>query len=395
MNIRELAEKNEGYIIEQRRWFHSHPELAWKEEETTRHIEEELKKLGIEPNRFDHEHTGCWAVIHGGKASSESETILLRADIDALPITEKNDVPYRSIYHGRMHACGHDAHAAMLLGAAKVLKEIQGELYGNVKLLFQAAEETAIGAKYYVEQGVLQDVQAVYGCHMAAWLDAPLLDINTGAREPSCDEFMITVEGKAAHGGIPQDGHDAIVASSAVVMNLQTLVSRMNDPRNPLVVTIGKMESGFQYNIVAGHAEMQGTVRTFSHAFRKSLAGKMREMASLTAKAYGCEATLKYMWKTGPVFNDKDELNAIVKNAAEKLYGREGIHNLPAVSMSDDFAYFADEVPGFFAFIGGRNREKGLTFPHHHECFDIDETALVRGTALYAQVTIDFVNAND
>ncbi|SHK95807.1 amidohydrolase [Hespellia stercorisuis] len=390
MNVRELAEKYERYVIEQRRWFHSHPELAWKEEETTEHIVWELEAMQIEVNRFEG-HTGCWAMIYGGKAGVEPKTILLRADIDALPTVEKSDVTYKSIYEGRMHACGHDAHAAMLLGAAKILKESEAQLEGNVKLLFQAAEETAIGAKYYVDQGITSDVLAVYGCHVATWLDAPLLDINTGAREPSCDEFEITVRGKAAHGGIPQDGHDAIVAASAIVLNLQTLVSRINDPRNPLVVTVGQMEGGYQYNIIAGKATLHGTVRTFSAEFRKELIGKMREMAEASAKAYGCEAKLDYMWKTGPVFNKDETLNEVVRKAAETLYGKEGIHNLEAVSMSDDFAYFAEEVPGFFAFIGARNAEKNCVFPHHHECFDIDEDVLKRGTALFAQVSMDFL----
>lgn len=394
MNIRELAEKYNDYVIEQRRWCHQHAELSWKEFETTAHIEEELRKMGITEIHHYEGLTGLWAMIRGGKAEEGCRTILLRADIDALPTVEKNDVPYKSQNEGVMHACGHDSHAAMLLAGARILMDIREELEGNVKLIFQGGEETAIGAKSYVERGICDDVQAVYGSHISVWWKEPerYIDVNSGPRTASTDEFHITVLGKAAHGGMPQDGQDAIVAASAIVMNLQTLVSRLNNPMEPLVVTVGKISGGFQYNLVAGKVEMEGTVRAYGSPVQKNMDKYMKEMAEAVAKGYGCRAEVDYQFKTPAVVHTNERLNQLVKDAAIKLYGEEEVTMHPPITGGDDFAYFCEKVPGFFAFIGARNSEIGCDYPHHHECFNIDESVLKKGAAMYAQVAADFVN---
>lgn len=285
MDIKAQAQKYEAYVIQQRHWIHQHAELAWKEFETTAHIEEELRKMGIEPQKFNG-LTGCWAMIRGGKAGENAKTILLRADIDALETVEETGLPFQSQNRGVMHACGHDSHVAMLLGAARILMDFREELSGNVKLIFQGAEETAIGAKAYVDRGVLDGVDAVLGQHISSWKESGYFSIPDGPQSASSDQFTVTIRGKACHGGLPQEGHDAITAAAAVIMNLQPLVSRENDPRNASVITIGRMEGGYQYNVVASKAVLYGNVRDFSKTHRREIAQRIQEVAELTAKAY-------------------------------------------------------------------------------------------------------------
>ena len=392
MDIKDRALKYEDYIINMRRWFHQHPELSNKEFETTERIIRELGDIGIEARRFDG-LTGCQAVIRGGKVSENPPTILLRADIDALPTQEATDLPYKSVNDGVMHSCGHDSHIAMLLGAARILTDLKGEFSGNVKLIFQGAEETAIGAKAYVDRGVLNGVDAVLGLHIASWKEAGYFSIPDGPQTASSDQFTITVKGKACHGGLPHEGHDSITAAAAIVMNLQTLISRENDPRNASVITIGRIDGGYQYNIVAGKTVLYGNVRDFSKNHRMEVSDRIREMVQYTAKAYGCSADIDYEFKTGPVIHEDVDFNNLVRNAATKLFGADVIKNDPPVSGSDDFAYFCQDIPGVFAFLGGRNEAKGCAYPHHHECFNVDESAFVKGSALLAQASVDFLNA--
>jgi amidohydrolase len=329
-------------------------------------------------------------MIYGGKASADAKTILLRADIDALPIHEETGVSYASIHDGKMHACGHDAHVAMLLGAAKILTEMKDELEGNVKLLFQAAEETATGAKRYVDAGVLDNVDAVYGCHIATFLDAPYVNVGPGPLFASCDEFKITVKGVAAHGGAPNKGKDAIVAASNIVMNLQTIASRINDPNNPLVITVGTINGGQRFNIIANEVEMEGTVRTYSREFRADIDKQMNEVIQHAAQSMGCTAELQYDWKTGPIIHDNKMMNQVVKEAAEKLFDQESVVEMEKLTLSDDFAYFSEKVPGFYSIIGARNEEVGSVYDHHHERFNIDENSLKRGVAMHVQVALEF-----
>ena len=391
MDIRALAEKYEGYIIEQRRWFHAHPELSWEEFGTTDHIQEELEKMGLEVHRFEG-RPGCTAMIYGGKAVPGAKTVALRADIDALPVEEKTGLPFASENPGVMHACGHDNHMAMLLGAAKILCEVKDELEGNVKLLFQAAEETCFGAEYYVQQGVLDGVDAIYGQHIWAGLEAPYLNVQPGVRMASCDNFTITVEGSSTHGSTPHLGTDAIVAAASIIMNIQTIVSRNNDPLNALVVSIGEIHGGQRFNILANKVVMEGTCRTHS---REMLYGKieplLRRICEDTAAAFGAKAELKYDAFPSPVINDHDDLNQIAHDAAVKLYGEEGIKEMPRVMGSEDFAYFMDVVPGIFGFLGSRDAEHQAS--NHNDCYDVPEDVLKRGAAMHAQFAADYLSA--
>ena len=390
MDIRALAEKYEGYIIEQRRWFHAHPELSWEEFGTTDHIQEELEKMGLEVHRFEG-RPGCTAMFYGGKAVPGAKTVALRADIDALPVEEKTGLPFASENPGVMHACGHDNHMAMLLGAAKILCEVKDELEGNVKLLFQAAEETCFGAEYYVQQGVLDGVDAIYGQHIWAGLEAPYLNVQPGVRMASCDNFTITVEGSSTHGSTPHLGTDAIVAAASIIMNIQTIVSRNNDPLNALVVSIGEIHGGQRFNILANKVVMEGTCRTHSREMRGKIEPMLRRICEDTAAAFGAKAELKYDAFPSPVINDHDDLNQIAHDAAVKLYGEEGIKEMPRVMGSEDFAYFMDVVPGIFGFLGSRDAEHQAS--NHNDCYDVPEDVLKRGAAMHAQFAADYLSA--
>ena len=390
MDIRALAEKYEGYIIEQRRWFHAHPELSWEEFGTTDHIQEELEKMGLEVHRFEG-RPGCTAMIYGGKAVPGAKTVALRADIDALPVEEKTGLPFASENPGVMHACGHDNHMAMLLGAAKILCEVKDELEGNVKLLFQAAEETCFGAEYYVQQGVLDGVDAIYGQHIWAGLEAPYLNVQPGVRMASCDNFTSTVEGSSTHGSTPHLGTDAIVAAASIIMNIQTIVSRNNDPLNALVVSIGEIHGGQRFNILANKVVMEGTCRTHSREMRGKIEPLLRRICEDTAAAFGAKAELKYDAFPSPVINDHDDLNQIAHDAAVKLYGEEGIKEMPRVMGSEDFAYFMDVVPGIFGFLGSRDAEHQAS--NHNDCYDVPEDVLKRGAAMHAQFAVDYLSA--
>ena len=390
MDIRALAEKYEGYIIEQRRWFHAHPELSWEEFGTTDHIQEELEKMGLEVHRFEG-RPGCTAMIYGGKAVPGAKTVALRADIDALPVEEKTGLPFASENPGVMHACGHDNHMAMLLGAAKILTAIRDEIPGTVKLLFQPAEETAQGAKAMIAEGVLKGVDAIYGAHIWGDFDAPYIDVSAGNRMACCDTFRITVEGSSTHGSTPHLGTDAIVAAASIIMNIQTIVSRNNDPLNALVVSIGEIHGGQRFNILANKVVMEGTCRTHSREMRGKIEPLLRRICEDTAAAFGAKAELKYDAFPSPVINDHDDLNQIAHDAAVKLYGEEGIKEMPRVMGSEDFAYFMDVVPGIFGFLGSRDAEHQAS--NHNDCYDVPEDVLKRGAAMHAQFAADYLSA--
>ena len=391
MDFAKQALALEPTIIQTRRQFHSHPELSWEETATTARIAQTLNELGYEVQLFA--RTGVLAKLRGGKAVAAPKTVLLRADIDALPIQERTGLPFASQNPGVMHACGHDTHTAMLLGAATLLWQARESFGGEVRLLFQGAEETSDGSRYYIQEGVLDGVDAVFGMHIWGDLDAPLFSIEQGARMASCDNFKMTVRGKASHGSAPQQGVDAIVAAAAIVMQVQTLVSRQNDPRNPLVVTIGKIRGGERFNIIADEVEMIGTVRSHSKAVREALEGKLRGMAENIAAAYGATVDMEYSYLASPVLNHPDALVQLARDAAVKLYGADALGILPPLMSSEDFSSYLDLVPGVFCFLGARNTELGLVAANHNDTFTVDEAALVRGTALYAQFACDFLNA--
>lgn len=386
MNIKASAEKYNDYIIERRRFYHSIPELSFEEVRTTKEIAEDLKNMGIEVETFP-DYNGLVGTIKGNKPG---KTVMLRADIDALPVEEHTGLPFAST-NSNMHACGHDAHISMLLGASKILSDMKHELKGTVKLLFQAAEESCYGAKYYVENGVLDGVDAVYGMHIWGSLDAPYFNLESGSRMASVDNFKITVTGVSSHGSAPHLGKDAVIAASSIIMNIQTVVSRINDPLNPLVVTIGTIKGGQRFNIIANHVEMEGTIRTHSREVRAIVEKNLRDIVENTGKAMGCKAELDYSYYAAPIINEHEDINNIVRNAAVKLYGEESLVSMPKLMGSEDFAYLAEKVPGFYGFLGTRNEEKGTIYSNHNDKFTVDESVLHRGSGLYAQFAYDYL----
>ena len=388
MTVKELAEKYEGYVIEKRRHFHQYPELSFEEKETTATIVEELKNLGVDEIITFPDYTGCVAVIRGAKPG---KTVMLRADIDALPVTEATGLPFASKHPGVMHACGHDNHIAMLLGATRVLLEKRDEIEGTVKCIFQAAEESCYGSRYYVQHGVLDGVDAVFGMHI--WNDAPSPYVNfeAGNRMASCDNFKITVNGVSSHGSAPQGGRDAIVAAASIIMNLQTFESRRNAPLNPLVITIGTIKGGERFNILANKVEMEGTIRTYDRELLSHLAEDLRAIIEGTATALGCTAKLEYDHYLQPVINDHEDLLRIAQQAVVKNYGEEGLCPMPTLMGSEDFANFMEVVPGVFGFLGSHNEEKGTIYGNHNNHYNVDEDALKRGVCVYAQFALDFL----
>ena len=388
MDISRLAKEQEEYIIRCRRWLHQHPELGCEEVETTRFIASELTAMGIPVKTYD-DITGLVATIEGG---FPGKTVMLRADIDALPITETQGKPYCSLNPGVMHACGHDAHTAMLLGAAKVLWQLREQLHGNVKLIFQMGEEIARFSEEYVKRGALEGVDAIFGMHIWANLPAGKANFAPGERMACSDRYTIRVKGKLSHGSAPHLGNDAIVAASAIVMALQTIASRQKDPLNALVVTTGMMNGGTKQNILADDVELVGTVRAFNREFRNSMPERIEKIARATAEAYGCTAECTYYFGPSPLINEDDHLTAIAQGAAKKMLGDDCLAFLEKMTGAEDFSVYTEHIPAVFGFLGLRNEEKCLLGPHHHPGFDVDEDVLASGAGIYAQFAADYLN---
>lgn len=390
MDIKEKAENIKDYIIEMRRHFHQNPELSLEEFETTKKIVNELEKMSIEVSTFKDGLTGCIGTIKGAK---EGKTLLLRADIDALSVHEKTNLEFASRVDGKMHACGHDCHAAMLLGVAKILSEMKDKFSGNIKLFFQAAEEIGLGAKLSIEQGVMDNVDACYGVHVTPRFESPKINMQYGERMAATDVFKLTVEGTSSHGSSPHLGHDAIVASAAIITALQTIVSRINNPLKPAVVTIGTIKGGQRFNIIANEVIMEGNVRTFDEIFRKEIETHIREITESVAKAHSCTAKLEYRYGTGVVLNKDKNLVDIAQNAVKKLYGEDSLVEMEKITGGEDFSLLMEKAPGIFGYIGTRNTKvPGSEKINHHECFTVDEDALIRGTAVAVQFALDYLN---
>ena len=392
MDFAARAKELEPWIIGNRHWLHEHAELSLKEEKTTAFLVRNLEEIGIPVQSYD-DYYGCIATVRGtAEGADKGPTVLLRADIDALPITENSGVDFPSLTEGVMHACGHDTHTAMLLGAAKLLWEQRDKLRGTVKLLFQSGEEVFIGSHYYWDKGHLDDVDAAFGMHVWPSVSSGNFGILEGPVMASCDNFKLTVHGKAAHGSTPQVSHDALVTAAQIIMNAQTIVSRMNDPLDSLVVSFGTIRCGTQFNIIADTAVMTGTVRCYTKRAREIVEPALRRIAEDTAAAQCCTAELEYNALEPCTRNDDPELTGIARGAAEKLYGRESIEDTPPGSGSEDFSYIMDHIPhSMFAFIGCHDEAAGAVYPVHNEKFCINESLLHRGSALYAQFAADYL----
>ncbi len=388
MKYKSILQAQKEYVVSMRREFHKNPELSWNEERTSKRIKEELDKMGIpwEPCA----KTGVVALVKG---SLPGALVALRADIDALPVTEENDVPYKSVNKGVMHACGHDGHAAMLLGAAKALAEIRGELPGSVKLLFQPAEEKAGGAKLMIEDGALEGVDAIMGIHL--WNDIPSgkMNIQPGPRMASGDAVFIDFIGKGGHGSLPNQTVDPIVVASSFVMNSQAMLSREKSPLESVVFTLGEFKAGTRFNVIPEKAHMEGTFRCFSEESRKRTGEAIKRYADETAKAYRAEAAVSIVEAMPATINDPLVADT-VKAAAEKVVGPENLVYQDKTTGSEDMAYYLRKIPGAIAFVGSGHEEAGQSYPHHHPKFDINEESLANGTALYFGFAVEYLGQN-
>ena len=386
VDIKELAREYRDYVISLRRHFHQYPELSLEEFETSKKIKEELEKMGIE-----YVSAGETGVIADIKGSKPGKTIALRADMDALPVEELTECDFKSKIDGNMHACGHDSHMAMLLGAAKILNGMRDQINGTVRLIFQPAEENAKGAPAMIRDGAIDGVDSIFAIHIWAQIPVGKVSLEAGPRMASTDLFYIDVKGKGGHGSQPENCIDAVVASSAIVMNLQTLVSRETRPHNPLVLSIGLLHSGTRLNVIAEEGRMEGTTRCFDPELRKQLPIKMERIIKNTAEAFGATATLEYDFAGSAVVND-ERCSEIGQASVEKILGKDGNYQFEKVTGGEDFCFYLEQIPGALAFVGCKNDEKQCCYAHHNGRFAIDEDSLEIGTALYAQYAIDFLN---
>ena len=317
-------------------------------------LEEQYERAvaqGADPEFVKYTKGGMTGVI-GILRCGEGPTVAMRFDIDALGVFEEKDKSHRpacegfgSVNEGFMHACGHDCHIAMLLGGIRMLMAKKEDLKGNVKIIFQAAEESCHGAQYYVEHGFLDDVDAIYGTHIWGELDAPYMNFETGPRMASCDNFRIEVEGVSSHGSTPHQGVDAILTAAYIITEIQAIVSRMNNPLNPLVVTVGKIEGGQRFNILADKVVLEGTTRTHSPEMRKKTEPLLRRIAENTAASMGAKATLTFEYFPAPIINEHEDLVQIARNAAAKMYGSDCLKPFPKMMSNPALPLFIEGVP--------------------------------------------------
>lgn len=385
--LKQQINKYEAEMIAFRRDLHQHPELQWEEFRTTQKVADALDLLDI-PYRKT-EPTGLIAELVGGKPG---ETVALRADMDALPVQELNqNLAYKSLEDGKMHACGHDAHTAMLLTAAKALKELQPEIYGTVRFIFQPSEENAKGAKAMVQQGAVEGVDNVFGIHIWSQMPSGKASCVVGSSFASADIFTVDIKGQGGHGAMPHDCVDAAVVASAFVMNIQAIVARETDPLDPVVVTIGKMDVGTRFNVIAENARLEGTVRCFSVETRSRVQKAIERYAEHVAASYGATATVNYEYGTLPVVND--ETDALFAQQVIREYLGEDVlmHERPTTG-GEDFSYFTENTKGCFALVGCGNAEKDTQWAHHHGRFNVDEAAMKLGAELYAQYAYNYLN---
>lgn len=389
MNTRQLSKKNEEYIISLRREFHRYPEVGLKEYRTSKKIKEELDKLEIP--YIEAGGTGIIGIING---RNKGKTVALRSDIDALPINEENQCSYKSMNEGVMHACGHDSHMAMLLGAAKILKEIKNEFEGTVKLIFQPDEECGRISEAMIEGGMLEDVDTAFAIHVLPDIEGGKISIDPGPRMAGTDMFTIKVKGKGGHGAMPHQCVDAVVVAAAIVINLQTLVSREIDPIETAVVSIGQVIAGTKANIIAGEAELHGTLRYFNKELKPILRNGIKRIVESIAATYRAEASFTIdEGSIIPVINDV-ECCKIAARAIETIEGKEAIVTKEKMALGEDFSLYLDKVPGVMAFLGIRNEEKEAVYPLHHPRFQIDESYLELGAALHAQYVLEYLKVN-
>ena len=374
------------YIIEMRRKFHKFPELSSQEFVTSNIIRQELNKMNI--SHISLGDTDVVAIIHGLKNSGKS--VLLRADIDALPVKEENNISYCSENKGIMHACGHDGHAAMLLGAAKLLQEKRQDFSGTIKLFFQPAEETGGETKSLIRKGLLDNIDVCFAIHVDPTLKTGTVNISPGPRMAGVDDFIIRLTGPGGHGAMPHLGTDALLAGSHLVVNLQQIVSREIDPLEPVVVTIGTFHSGTKRNVLAQEAILEGNIRFFNKDLSKVFPELLERHSYYTAKLFGCQSEVNYIPSLLPTINNSDICTLALKTA-EKIWGNNKCVEKSPSPTSEDFSRYLDKIPGVLCFLGTSGGTSETSYPLHHQCFNLDESALEKGSQMYADFAINYL----
>lgn len=392
MDIIQEVKNIEEEIINWRRNLHQIPEIGLELPKTAKYVGEKLDEMGIEYYKLVDGN----AIVGIIKGTEEGNTIALRADMDGLPIVEETGLTFAS-KNNNMHACGHDAHTAILLGAAKVLNNNRDKFKGNVKLLFQPAEESPGGAKPMIEEGALDNpkVQAVMGLHVGRISDdipTGNIGVSYGSLMAAADIINIKVKGKGAHGAYPELSVDPIVIASELVMSLQTIISRETKPSDPAVLSICKIQGGTNHNIIPDYVELQGTVRTLNNETRNRIAKRIEEITKGITEAHGATYEYHYDFKYPPVINDSDFTRDFVESA-KKIISAEEITEIKVPIMGgEDMAYFLEEVPGTFFFLTNLKEVDGLCYGHHNSKFDIDEQLFWKGSSILIQATLDFLN---
>ena len=393
--IAHAAEAMREQLVAQRRDFHMHPELSNREERTSRVVAERLHALGLTDIKTGVGKYGVTALLVGARPGP---VVAVRADMDALPIQEVNDVPYKSLVPGVKHACGHDVHTTVELGVAEILSRMKDEIHGTVKFIFQPAEEGAPageegGAKLLIKEGALENPrpQAIFCLHTEPNLQAGQIGYQSGPAMASSDTFTVTIHGKAAHGAQPQNGVDAVVVASQAVLALQNIRSRRIDPQEPLVVTVGTINGGTRFNIIAGEVKMTGTMRTLNDQVRERSIAMMRETLQNVTAAYG--ATYDLTLDDGnPVTYNEPSLVEETLPTIRRVVGTQNTVALRPFMPSEDFANYQKVVPGFYYFLGVGNRAKGITAGWHTADFDVDEESLVWGVKVMSNVLLDYLD---
>lgn len=389
MELSEIASQSKEihqWIVEKRRTIHRHPELMYEEFETSKLVQNTLKELEI-PYKKDIAITGVVGTIGNGNGPC----IALRADMDALPIHEETDIDFKSEIDGKMHACGHDCHTAMLLGAARVLKENEHKINGTIKLIFQPAEEGGAGGKMMREQGVLLDpkVQQIFALHVAGTIPVGTLASREGTLLAATSSIKILVKGKGGHAAAPHHTNDPVVTGSKIVVELQTLVSRELNPLEPGVISITMANAGSAFNVIPSTMELQGTIRSLTIEGVSNLQTRVKEVAQSIAKANRCEAEVSFPGNDYPPTINDAGCWQLGKSAAKEILGEENLIEMPDPIMGgEDFAYYTEEVPGCFSFLGVGNPDIDAVYDVHHPMFKVDEKALSLGTAIHVNTAL-------
>jgi len=395
----------ESKVIEWRRDMHQHPELSNREFKTAEKIAAHLKSLGIEV-QTGVAHTGVVGLLKG---DHPGKVVALRADIDALPVTERNDLPFKSEVTseylgeevGVMHACGHDTHIAIMMGTAEVLSQNKDKIHGTIKFIFQPAEEGAPpgeegGAELMVKEGVLENpkVDAIYGLHIGSYLPVGHIAYKPGGALAAAQRFVVKIKGKQSHGSQPWGGIDPIFVASKIVDGFQSIISReLELTKEAAVITVGKISGGVRNNIIPESAELIGTIRTLDYDMQKQVNDRMIEMAETIAKAYRAEATVEIAKGVPITYNDTD-LTAASLPSLQEVAGSENVHLIKAITGAEDFSFYQEKIPGFFYILGGKDPNAGPDehFPHHTPDFKIDDSGLQLGVKAMTEIALDYLD---